>query len=300
MIIITSSSGVYKYLPITKEIFKLIGCSSNVKNQSSTNFGYFGLCQDHKTNTVYFASRERGTKIFRKKKSAATTIYSLQKESSVPQPFFTLNGIEDVHQIALDEFNFYLTDTGRNRIWVQDRALEKPPKILSIGWRRKDINHINAIKVSNGQLLVGLNNRGRSSEIIAFNSFAKCNSFRVFPMRPSQKFALTGINHTHDLELCEDAILFCASNDGILYRLYIDGDVVIPRKLMEYDPWLRGIAVYDQRIWVGVSPVASRTERYNTQQSAKLIEYSLTAGAIIDEHILDKIGQINDILWLDG
>ena len=293
-IIISASTGIYKYALTSNALEKLIGCQS-ADGKTTDSFGYFGLSKDCKNGKIYFASREKGEKIFKKKKSSATTIYSLNKFTNSIDYVKKFKGIEDVHQIALDDKNFYLTDTGRNRIWVQDRLLEQPPEVWNIGWRRKDLNHINSIALYNGHLMIGLNNRGRNSEIVMLPDLSERRSSRFFPIKAIAKWPLSEITHTHDMELSANYLFFCASHEGVLYRLDINSDVGRPVPVIHSEPWLRGIAVQGKICWVGVSQVADRTERYSADRTAKIIECSLETGALLNEYKLGNIGQINDM-----
>lgn len=293
-ILLTASTGVYLFNANSGEVQRVE--AEERSDEDPSELGFFGLCESPLDGAVYLASRRRSTSFFRTKKSRSIAIYkyNILKESLDFQ--YSVQGVRDVHQICMDEAYFYITDTGNNRLCRLSIDNKNPMDWVNIGQRRKDKNHINAVKVLGSNVYIGLNNRGRiKSQILVMPK----NNFKTGLLSRAKKtekiFSLNTITHSHDLEINGEDVYISSSHDGILFKTQIKnlGEKLEP--VLSYGPWLRGISFTKDTFFMGVSPVSDRKARYKSTEAAKILVFSAKNYKLLETHSIDAIGQINDI-----
>jgi len=255
----------------------------------------FGITYKSSNNKIYFACRDRlGSKKLNKPTTDAT-IYSYCLVEKKIQKYLNVLNIHDVHQIKFYKEYILMTDCGQNRVVIYN-IYTKEFKYLNIGKIREDINHINAVLVENGSLLVNLNNNGfRESQIYSYKieDIINSNNKDMF-FEPEKIFNISDIYHTHDLFNLESDIIFCDSHKGKILRLSDQ------KNIYKIDGWARGIATIDKKLFIGSSMRSNRSTRYTSNLDAKLYRIDLFEKKVELETILPQCGQLNDIVAVNN
>lgn len=287
MIYVTTSNGLYKYSGTGSKIEKIY--------QPDNSLELFGITYLESANKVIFASRLKAPWYALNKKSRSVSLYSIEDGASESKYLCTVNRVYDVHQIASAGNYIFLTDTSKNRIHILDLHNNKIVKIVNFGKKRKDTNHINALCVSADQLLIGLNNRGyKDAEIASIplheifytkQRYIQGDSIATFK-------SLKGRVHTHDITPYKDTFLVSASHDGCVFQVDSGENIFCENH------WIRGTAVTEKGIWVGVSKKAERALRHSVKLSGMLLFVDIDSKKVLIEVSLEGAGQVNDVLYL--
>ena len=207
--------------------------------------------------------------------------------------------IYDVHQIFYFNKKIYLTDTGKNRIQIYNCVTKEIESFINIGNDRKNLIHVNAIFVDKNKILIGLNNVNmenfRNAQIIKINTNKTYDSNICIDAYDKGKIIESNdIYHTHDLENIDNDFFVSASEDGNLLSL---NKLTTVKSLPKWD---RGISKSNNHIYVGKSALASRKLRHSKYYDGKISVLKKDSFEIIDELLIPKIGQLNDILYYEG
>lgn len=287
MIYVTTSNGLYIYNETGQKVEKIF--------QSDDSLELFGITYLESESKVIFASRLKAPWYALNKKSRSVSLYSIEYGTSECEYLCTVNRVYDVHQIASTENFIFLTDTSKNRIHVLNLHNNKILKIVNFGKKRKDINHINALCVSANQLLIGLNNRGYKDAEIA--SIPLCKIFDT-KQRYVQGDPIASIKllkdrvHTHDITPYKETFLVSASHDGCIFQIDSGENIFCDNH------WIRGTAVTDKGIWIGVSEKAARAVRHSKELKGMLLFFDFNLKKATIEVSLEGAGQVNDVLYL--
>ena len=288
---ITTNYGVIEYDISNRRIREL-------KIPKAT-LGFFGITFDEASNTIYAVSREKLgfslAKLFaRAKRSSDVIVYTWKPGEETLFASHCLYNVFDVHQIAIAGDSLILTDTAKNRLHILNRRTGRK-KIMNVGKIRKDINHINAVLVQSHSLYVGLNNRGAESQVLVLPDIASLlaqqGNMDILPM--GELMNLTGLTHTHDVKPWKDNFLVCASHAGNLYQA-----APVKKLATISTDFLRGIAVGDTGIWLGLSPRIDKKMRYENRTSAHIVRIDSQTMQPVDKVEIPGAGQINDMIYL--
>jgi len=258
--------------------------------------GYFGITFHEQTSKVIVASREKlGTKKH-DKPSTDTKLHAIDPVSFEHKHIATIMDVHDVHQISSDEQFIYLSDTGKNRIIVFDMDVGQTHCIINIGDERADINHINALRILDKTLLIGLNNRGRESAILSLDISSinqhKNTEFDALELGTVKN--TQNVSNSHDLEPYNDTILCCSSHDG---RVIDTRDAKV---LISEENWVRGMTINQNTLWVGASMFATRRKRHSKALDGSIHKYNLDDYSLLESYKLNESGQINDMINLSA
>lgn len=294
MLYITTSNGVYGYREKDEKFTLLIGNRHSPGIFRKRAKGYFGICLHEKTNQLIMASRERLGTPSAGKKTTDTGLHVFDQKKMLRTDYHEVMDAHDIHQIAAVDDLVFLTDTGKNRVHVYDLAARKTIRLINIGDKREDVNHVNAIYADHEQLLIGLNNsKLGDSEIIrlgmGYIKDVEDHEFDAYQHGEVRK--RNGIQHTHDIESFGEGFLACASSDGNLISLD-DG-----RVLRHIGDWARGITVGEQYLYVGTSGIATRIRRHGNNKSARIFVLDPETFNLVKEIVVPKAGQLNDMVY---
>ena len=286
----TTSRGVYavhsNFMVLPQ---KILDIRRRGLRSAAHKLGFFGIASDW-SNKVYVAERVRCSWIKKRQNTLVTCIciedFSVESQVKVAD-------CSDVHQVALQKNRLFLTDTGKNRVLVFDLEKRCLQQTINLGIERRDKNHINAIKVVDDQLLIGLNNRSESDSAIIEIPIDRIFSEKVIIDGFSLGFyrRINGKSDTHDLEPVGNKILCSASKQGHVFDLKT-ADVIFSGS-----GWVRGITSDQDYIYVGSSPNASRKERHTAELSPKITKISKDDFSVVNEQVLHSAGQLNDLLY---
>jgi len=288
MIFAGTSNGIYIVDPVSDEVVNKLCIPRSLE--------IFGICWSDFLNGPIFASRNRSLLYPIIKKSTSCNLYSITSGPGFsPELIARVPDVCDVHQIKSTGSKVYLTDTNRNRIVVFD--IEKNETICSIdiGPDREDINHINALSIHGGHLLVGLNNRGKKDAQIL-----KIRLDRLDYSKKNQRGDLIGEFielpnrvHTHDIFPLTDDYLVSASHNGVVFKAIKNADCI------SGGGWVRGLAIADGILWVGESKKAERNKRHSSELSGAVNKYDSVTFEKLGSVMLPGAGQVNDLLFVD-
>lgn len=165
---------------------------------------------------------------------------------------------------------------------------------MNIGGNRKDVNHVNAVKISDSGLLVGLNNRGVEDSCILHIPcrYLYSEGLCFDALSVSRRTNLESITDTHDLELIDGRFICCASKDGRVI------DANTKETIYKDNGWVRGITFDEEYIYVGVSQIAARAKRHKHVMSPKVVWLSRSDYSYEGEQIISQGGQVNDLLHI--
>lgn len=255
--------------------------------------GFFGIARHPRSRSIVAACRQRlGTARVRKH-STDVALYRIDPATLQHEVIGKVYDVHDVHQIAIWEDLVFLTDTGLNRLHVWDLGTGDLRWILEVGEERSDVNHLNALLVEKGTLLVGMNNRGRADAAIMRIPLAALTGLDagvVDAYGIGSVVPLPGFRHTHDLECRPEGLLLCASHDGLV----LSADP--PGVLFTVGGWSRGLAVGEEGIWVGISQFAERGRRHSRSLSGEIVLFGHGDYQPLRRITIDGAGQVHDLI----
>jgi len=175
---------------------------------------------------------------------------------------------------------------------VYNLSEQKVIKYINIGPVRDDIHHINAVLVVGNELLIGLNNRGKESQILHFDlsNLTQSSDKHIDAMENATIDTIHNVSHSHDLEPCGDDILCCSSHKGMVVNTRNS------KTLIQTDMWVRGLAATSEHLWVGASFIANRKERHGKEIDGTIHQYRRSDWSLIQSHVIKGSGQINDLV----
>jgi hypothetical protein len=293
---ITSSNGVYYYTNDMDAPERILSTKKLFGIFRRKGYCFFGIDRHSRTNRIIVGSRERrGTKKHNKP-TTDMALYAIDPNTNESKKIANILDVHDVHQIAIHDDLIFITDCGKNRVPVYDLNSKDRVTMINIGEERDDINHVNALFISEGFLFVGLNNRGvKNSEIlkIAIKDCFDSNRFQVNALDKAEVLSLEGITHSHDIELYGEKFLVSCSHKGDVYK--VPGSEL----LLHVGNWSRAIAVGKHTLWVGSSEQAERKDRHNEDIDGVVKIYDLKPPyKLVKEIYLRSAGQVNDILLI--
>ncbi len=298
MLFATTSNGVYCCDFNNGKSYRVLSNTRTSQFFMPEARGFFGIARHDPTGSVIVASRERS--VFRVNKLANRVgLYLIDSATSNTTHWRSVEGVEDVHQIAWHDGRVFLTDTGKNRIviYTPDTGGKR---FVNVGAVRKDVNHINAVLVNDGYLYVGLSNRGvlpaallrisLENLEIALRGVDEPDLFHV-----AEHFPCGAATYTHDLEPDNfGRIFFCVSYAGRVL------DIVSQNILLEVGGWARGLAFGPSCLWVGTSELAGRNVRHCEKLDGAVSFYSWPDLNRKKRLVLHKAGQVNDLLYVES
>ncbi len=287
MLYITTSNGLLKYDISQRTVLNIFSPQKSLE--------LFGITYDREKSTLVIASRDKPAWYNPRRKSSSVTLYSISLENYQVYKMSTVKRAYDVHQIASNESSIFITDTTKNRVHVFDMESHKVKRIINIGHIREDINHINAVCVSNNNLLIGLNNRGITDAAILTISLDDVYDYSGHTMQ-AEDFGtikvLSGRVHTHDITPYNNTFLVSASHDGCIFQIDTD------ENLCSENEWVRGTTVTEDGIWIGISQKAERAKRHSAKLDGAILFFDHREKRITQRIPLVCSGQVNDILYV--
>ncbi|MDZ7804193.1 hypothetical protein [Thiohalophilus sp.] len=288
---VSTSNGIFSVNPDTESIRHVLKRKHTSGLFSRRAKGYFGIC-NYANNKVMAASKEVMGTTKSNKPTSDCKLHLIFPDTGGYEYLASVYDVHDVHQIEYYDGFVFLTDTGKNRIVVYDLEKQIVKGYLDIGKRRFDINHVNAVKVFNGILYIGLNYAEPNSKILLLHMASlevalDCSDI----MDIVDVITIPGCFHTHDLVECDDKLLVCSSADARLVDAYTG------RQLWAYESWLRGIAVTENHVWVGQSVHAKRRKRHSKKLAGYLHKLDRNTFEFQGTVTISKVGQINDMVY---
>ena len=291
-IFITTSQGVYLYSDGMEAPQVCLKREKRIPFFKKGGFGFFGIASWN--NQVIVASRENFSRQQFAKHSEDVQLYRFDNSGQNPRPIAKIQGVADVHQIAIDGDLCFLTDTGHNQVTVYDMKTNKVLSQIEVGAEREDVNHINAVTVDKGTLYIGLNNRGKQDAQVLSISMSKLDFDK--PMNQAYAGAeiltMKELMHTPDLEKVGDDWVVSASHQGAVYRAQPTEMLCEPGK------WVRGIAASENGVWVGISELLDRKNRHREDVDGALALWTSDFSSELNRVALQSAGQVNDLLIL--
>ena len=294
---ISTSRGVYKYNIRNDNITQVI---SNWKKGlfKKPSKGFFGICLNKSQNEIIFASRERLSKEIDYEKSTDTIIYFYNFINKTISKSILVKNLLDVHQITFFKDFVFLTETGKNRIQILNSLTNKIEFFIDIGKIRNDINHINAINIDQNYLYIGLNNGHEKNDFknaqiikIPVNEILNLKSFDAYQKK--NLINLDGIYHTHDFEKFANDYLISSSGLGKIYSFNNK------KFIIDVGPWTRGITIGPNDIFIGKSGFGKRKQRHSRYYNGEVFFLDINSFNIKKKIIIPKIGQLNDIIYVE-
>ncbi len=289
---ITTSNGVYVLDTESGKSERFLGNKHTPGFFKKKARGFFGITFHEKSGKIIVASREKlGTKRHNKP-TTDTKLHAIDPVSLQYEQIATILDTHDVHQIISDNNLIYITDTGKNRVVVYDLDSQSIVKIVNVGAVRDDIHHINAVLIHNGELLIGLNNRGNESEIlhVKINDLFMTDDDQIDAKDIGTISTIKGVTHSHDLEICGDMLVCCSSHNGQVIN------TETAEVLIKEDLWVRGLVANKSYIWAGESYITSRKQRHSKSIDGYIHKYSLDDYSTINTYTLTNSGQVNDLI----
>ena len=297
MLYATTSNGVYFCDVDRAHATRVLGNKHTAGLFARAARGYFGITHHMGSGNILVASRERGRTARHNKPTTDVKLHFIDPDTHRAWLAAEVNDVHDVHQIALDDDRVFLTDTGKNRIIGYD-LITGGRTVLNVGPQRQDINHINAVRVHQGMLLIGLNNRGLQPAAVLklpLSTVSGLDDASVHDALALGQYCETpGAMHTHDLAADSAGSVFaCASHDGFVFDIDTGAIVLKP------GGWTRGLAFTADTLWVGASQLASRENRHSESLDGEIAQYAIPGGHLLNRIVLKNAGQVNDLLDLD-
>lgn len=292
MIFITTSNGVFG-LQADDQISRLV-----LPREKKFLFfrkgsgGFFGIAPHPAGDSYIVASREKLGTPRHDKPWTDVRLYRIWKDHGrAPEVLADIYDIHDVHQIANQGNLVLLTDTGKNRIGIYNLD-SYTTTTMDVGPERADINHLNALHVTEHGVLLGLNNRGnKPAEILTVPASAFENPESDADALNFGSLETLGDQlHTHDIEPFGDDYLYSASHEGRVHRRSTR------EAILHCGDWVRGLAVNDDGLWVGASALADRANRHREDLDGEVHLYDPQSLELIKTWPLEKAGQVNDIV----
>ena len=294
---ISTSRGVYKYDLKKDLITKIIGNWEKGFFKKPSK-GFFGICSNEIQNEIIFASRERLSKEIDYEKSTDTIIYFYNFINKTISKSILVKNLLDVHQITFFKDFVFLTETGKNRIQILNSLTNKIEFFIDIGKIRNDINHINAINIDQNYLYIGLNNGHEKNDFknaqvikIPMNEILNLKSFDAYQKK--NLVNLDGVYHTHDFEKFANDYLISSSGLGKIYSFNNK------KFIIDVGPWTRGITIGPNDIFIGKSGFGKRKQRHSRYYNGEVFFLDINSFNIKKKIIIPKIGQLNDIIYVE-
>lgn len=291
-IFVSTSNGIFSIDPDNEKISHVL-----TRKHTSGLFGkkaksYFGVCS-YPGNKVLAVSKELLGTPKSNKPTSDCILHLISSDYKEYRRLDSVYDVHDVHQIEYYDGLVFITDTGKNRVAVYDMVKHSMAGYLNIGKRRYDINHVNAVKVLNGVLHIGLNYAEPNSKILKISINSLADAMRCPDILDIvDEMVVPGCYHTHDLVECDGKLLVCSSADARLV------DARTGEQLWKYKSWLRGIAVTEAHIWVGQSVHAKRRKRHSKKLPGFLHKLDRNTFEPQGTIIIQKAGQVNDMIYL--
>ena len=105
---------------------------------------------------------------------------------------------------------------------------------------------------------------------------------------------LNGVFHTHDMEKFDDDYLISSSNLGKIYSYNKK------KFIKDINPWTRGITVSNTQLFIGKSGMGKRKFRHSRYYNGEIFVLDKFNLNIIKKVVISKIGQLNDIIYVDN
>ncbi len=292
MILITTSNGVFRLSAEDPSASLVHPRDKGFFFFRKGSGGFFGICEHPDGDSYLAASREKLGTPRHDKPWTDVRLYRVWKEPSPSvEVCADVKDIHDVHQIATMGDQVVLTDTGKNRLGFFNLKTGKV-WTLDLGSQRSDINHLNAVHVTESELLVGLNNRGhKPAEILSLDRKSlESSPLENDALKMGRVEVLGSQLHTHDVEPFGDDFLYCASHDGQVHRRS-NG-----QSILNCGDWVRGLALNAEGLWVGVSALADRANRHRENLDGQIHLFQPDTLELIKSWQLVNAGQVNDIV----
>ena len=208
-LIVTSPTGCFMVNPETGNV-------KTVLEKGNTE-GYFGIAY-YEGKIVVAARTNLGTKK-PAKSSTDTTLYSVDPGTLKASKVLDVYGLSDVHQIAVLNQYLLITDTWNNRLGVVNLDTQKFVCWLNIGKLRSDVNHINSVFVTNEKILLTLNNRGYTTDLLQLRTKDILTGIEKKSEKklPGKILKLNKVSHSHDILPYGDDLLLSTSCHGYIY-----------------------------------------------------------------------------------
>ena len=294
---ITSSRGVYQYNLQNNTISKIIG-NWHKGIFKIPSKGFFGTCLSYSNNKIIFASRENFIHT-NYEKSTDVIVHIYDFKNKVVMNRIIINNLYDVHQITSYKNLIFITETGKNRIQVLNIETNSIEFFIEIGKIRDDKNHINAINIDDNFLFIGLNN-GHKKNFFKNAQLIKIPTFKLYQNKTIDALDvgtledLDNVFHTHDIEKFDDDYLISSSNLGKIYSYNKK------KFIKDINPWTRGIAVSNTQLFIGKSGMGKRKFRHSRYYDGEIFVLDKFSLNIIKKIVISKIGQLNDIIYVDN
>ena len=293
---ITSSRGVYQYNVKDFSLSKIIGNWHKGFFRFPSK-GFFGTCLSTTYKELVFVSRENFTKTSYKKSSDIIVHFYNYTNNRIIKKI-NIKNLYDVHQITSYKNLIFITETGKNRIQVLNTKTGYIQFFINIGNIRDDINHINAINIDNNFLYIGLNN-GHEKNIFQNAQLIKIPTPQILKMKTINALNvgllenLHGVYHTHDFEKFDNDYLISSSNLGKIYSYNQK------KFITNINPWTRGITVSKSHIYIGKSGMGKRKSRHSRYYNGEIFVLDKSNFKIAKKIVIPKIGQLNDIIYIE-
>jgi len=295
MLYITASTGIFSYNPDSEKIEHVISNKNRAGFFSKKSHGFFGICHQISSQKIIVVSREKlGTKSAGKPTTDIGLHYINPKTNSY-QTINYVKDIHDVHQIDVYGDTVLLTDTGKNRIIAYNLVTDTVHCKIHFGHIRDDVHHINAVTVISDQILIGMNNSGKSSDILHLPlTLLDSGSDVIDAFEHAPTITNLGpYTNTHDIEPFNDSFLVCSSHDSVV----LDSKTVKP--VIRSNNWVRGIAQDEKHIWVGQSHHAKRAKRHSKHLDGSILKINSKTMEIENIISIPGTGQINDLQYIN-
>lgn len=295
-VLVGASNGIYRIDPQTRETRLVLERPKRFWPFRKGELGFFGIAWSKHLQRVLVSSRVALGTARVEKKATDTRLWAIDPSSWTSEPVMDLLDLHDVHQIACWGHYVILTDTGKNRAHLVDLETKRTKLILNFGEERRDLNHVNASTVQGDDLLIGLNNKGKKeAEIYRFdlNRLVSLVELEVQAEDYGELSILDDHHHTHDIEFIDGAIYYCTSHSSEVHRLGRPGAA------LALEGWVRGLVQQGQGFWVGISPVAKRSERHKQAKEAWVSYVTLPDHEEAFRLTLEGAGQVNDLIFLE-
>ena len=105
---------------------------------------------------------------------------------------------------------------------------------------------------------------------------------------------LNGVFHTHDMEKFDDDYLISSSNLGKIYSYNKK------KFIKDINPWTRGITSSNTQLFIGKSGMGKRKFRHSRYYDGEIFVLDKFSLNIIKKIVISKIGQLNDIIYVDN
>ncbi|MFN2477441.1 MAG: DUF4915 domain-containing protein [Chthoniobacterales bacterium] len=162
------------------------------------------------------------------------------------QRYYRLDGVKGVHDVAWDGSNFVVVSTGTNEIMWFSPSGERTRTWHAPG--ANDSWHLNNLLLREGKIFVSA--FGRFGKTREWDHADNKDSGCIFDLETGES-VIEGLSCPHNPRPFEDGWLVCNSKRGELLFIDSGGRSVVKR--VSLGPWPRGVAVSDDRIFVGES-----------------------------------------------